>query len=302
MLRAELAGLLGTQPERIALTSSTTEGCNIVLRGLGIGPGDEVVTTDSEHPGLFGGLVASGATLRIAAIRERPTAEILPAIQAQITPRTRLIAISHVSWLNGAVLPVRELAGHGVPVLVDGAQGAGAIPVMSRNSAPTTTRCRHRSGCSGRQRLGRSMSPRISLTTAASRSRPTSHGSFPTTSSATEPFASKARGLQPRRSPGSKLRSHSQQRPETTALRAPAEAAERCRALLLEHGADVSPSLTKRLWSPGEPRSRRPSSTGWPSRALSYVTFQAPAWFARLAATGRAMTTSNDSFEGFRSH
>jgi L-cysteine/cystine lyase len=129
VLRAELAGLLGTHPERIALTSSTTEGCNIVLRGLGIGSGDEVVTTDSEHPGLFGGLVASGATLRIAAIRECPTAEILPTIRSQITHRTRLIAISHVSWLNGAILPVRELAGQGVPVLVDGAQGAGAIAV-----------------------------------------------------------------------------------------------------------------------------------------------------------------------------
>jgi L-cysteine/cystine lyase len=128
-LRQELAGLLGTHPQRIALTTSTTEGCNIVLRGLGIGPGDEVVTTDSEHPGLFGGLVASGATLRIAAIREGASAEILPTIQAQITPRTRLIAISHVSWLDGAVLPVRELAGHGVPLLVDGAQGAGAISV-----------------------------------------------------------------------------------------------------------------------------------------------------------------------------
>ncbi|HKX16235.1 MAG TPA: aminotransferase class V-fold PLP-dependent enzyme, partial [Propionibacteriaceae bacterium] len=56
-------------------------------------------------------------------------AEILATIQAQITPRTRLIAISHVSWLDGAILPVRELTGHGVPVLVDGAQGAGAIPV-----------------------------------------------------------------------------------------------------------------------------------------------------------------------------
>ena len=128
-LRAEFARLLRTQPEQVALTSSTTEGCNIVLRGLGLGPGDEVVTTDSEHPGLFGGLVASGAALRIAAIRERGSAEILPAIQAQITPRTRLIGISHVSWINGAVLPVRQLAGYDVPVLVDGAQGAGAIPV-----------------------------------------------------------------------------------------------------------------------------------------------------------------------------
>ena len=128
-LRGEFAALLGTRPEQIALTSSTTEGCNIVLRGLGIGPGDEVVTTDSEHPGLFGGLVASGATLRIAAIRDLPAAQILPAIRAEITSRTRLLGLSHVSWLNGAVLPLRELAGHGVPVLVDGAQGAGAIPV-----------------------------------------------------------------------------------------------------------------------------------------------------------------------------
>ena len=87
------------------------------------------MTTDSEHPGLFGGLVAAGAPLRIAAIRDLPAADILGAIQAAITPRTRLIALSHVSWITGAVLPVRELAGHGVPVLVDGAQGAGAIPV-----------------------------------------------------------------------------------------------------------------------------------------------------------------------------
>ena len=128
-LRAGLAGILHARPENVALTSSTTEGCNIVLRGLGIGPGDEVVTTDSEHPGLFGGLVASGATLKLAAIRDLPAAEILAALQAQITPRTRLIGISHVSWITGAVLPVRELAGHGVPLLVDGAQGAGAIPV-----------------------------------------------------------------------------------------------------------------------------------------------------------------------------
>jgi L-cysteine/cystine lyase len=128
-LRAGLAGVIGVPPEHVALTSSTTEGCNIVLRGLGIGPGDEVVTTDSEHPGLFGGLVASGATLRIAAIRDLPAAGILPALQAQITPRTRLIGISHVSWITGAALPVRDLTGHGVPVLVDGAQGAGAIPV-----------------------------------------------------------------------------------------------------------------------------------------------------------------------------
>jgi L-cysteine/cystine lyase len=88
-----------------------------------------VVTTDSEHPGLFGGLVASGATIRSAAIRERPAGEALAALEAELSPRTKLIAVSHVSWLTGAVLPIRELSGRGVPVLVDGAQAAGTIPV-----------------------------------------------------------------------------------------------------------------------------------------------------------------------------
>jgi L-cysteine/cystine lyase len=128
-LRARLAALVGAPADCVALTASTTEGCNIVVSGLGIGPGDEVVTTDSEHPGLFGGLAASGAELRVIEVRDLPTAEILDALDAAITDRTRLIALSHVSWLTGAVLPVAELAGRGAPLLVDGAQAAGAIPV-----------------------------------------------------------------------------------------------------------------------------------------------------------------------------
>jgi L-cysteine/cystine lyase len=131
-LRAALGRLVGAPPECIALTSSTTEGCNIVLRGLGVSEGDEVVTTDSEHPGLFGGLVNARAALRIAEIRNRSAAEALDAIEARITPKTRLIALSHVSWHTGAVLPVRELSARGIPVLVDGAQSAGAIPVDVR--------------------------------------------------------------------------------------------------------------------------------------------------------------------------
>jgi L-cysteine/cystine lyase len=128
-LRGELAGLLNAPPGSIALTTATTDGCNIVLRGLEVGPGDEVVTTDSEHPGLFGGLVASGATVRIAEIRDRPPTDALTAVEAQLSEQTRLIALSHVSWLTGAILPIRELSGLGIALLVDGAQGAGAIPV-----------------------------------------------------------------------------------------------------------------------------------------------------------------------------
>jgi L-cysteine/cystine lyase len=128
-LRGALARFLGTSPENIALASSTTEGCNVVITGLGIGPGDEVVTTDSEHPGLFGGLRASGAAVQAVELRDRPADQALAALEAAITPRTSLIALSHVSWLTGAVFPVRELAGRGIPLLVDGAQASGAIPV-----------------------------------------------------------------------------------------------------------------------------------------------------------------------------
>jgi L-cysteine/cystine lyase len=131
-LREAFGGLIGAGKGCVALTTSTTEGCNVAIGGLGIGPGDEVVTTDSEHPGLFGGLVSSGATMKIAPIRDLPGADVLAALEAQITPRTRLIAVSHVSWLTGVVVPITELAGRGIPLLVDGAQAAGTIPVDVR--------------------------------------------------------------------------------------------------------------------------------------------------------------------------
>jgi L-cysteine/cystine lyase len=128
-LRAALARFLGTAPDNVALASSTTEGCNVVITGLGIGPEDEVVTTDSEHPGLFGGLLASEADVRVVELKDRPAAEALEKLEAAMTERTRLIALSHVSWLTGAIFPVRELAARGIPLLVDGAQAVGAIPV-----------------------------------------------------------------------------------------------------------------------------------------------------------------------------
>ena len=114
----------------VSLTNSTTQGVHVVLSGLGLGGGDEVVTTDAEHFGLTGPLVASGATLRIARVRDAHAADVFELIRAQVTRRTRLIAISGVSWLDGTVFPWQELRGAtNVPVLVDGAQSAGALDV-----------------------------------------------------------------------------------------------------------------------------------------------------------------------------
>jgi L-cysteine/cystine lyase len=120
-VRAKLATLLGVEPAQVALTRSTTDGCNIVLAGLDLGPDDEVVTSDVEHFGLIGPLHASGARIVTA-----PDDGILDAV----TDQTRLIAISHVSWVTGNSLePERVKAESGLPILVDGAQSAGAIPV-----------------------------------------------------------------------------------------------------------------------------------------------------------------------------
>lgn len=127
--RAGFGALIGAAPEHVALTHSTTEGCNIAVAGLALGPDDEIVTTDVEHFGLLGALGASPARVRVARVRERPAAEALAAVERELGPRTRLIALSHVSWVNGHALPVAELARHGIPVLADGAQSAGAIPV-----------------------------------------------------------------------------------------------------------------------------------------------------------------------------
>ncbi len=129
-VRARIAGLLGVDGAHVALTSSTTNACNIVLAGLDLGPEDEVVTTDVEHFGLLGPVHASGAGVRVARLRELPTAQALEAILAEIGPRTRLLALSHVSWMTGDVLPVSALKdATGLPVLVDGAQTVGAVPV-----------------------------------------------------------------------------------------------------------------------------------------------------------------------------
>jgi L-cysteine/cystine lyase len=128
-VREAVAALLGAPRGSIALTRSTGDGCNIAVASLRLGPEDEIVTTDDEHFGLLGALHVSGARVRVAHIRAWPLQHALDAIEAEITPRTRLIALSHVTWTTGRVLPIRELGGRGIPVLVDGAQSAGSIPV-----------------------------------------------------------------------------------------------------------------------------------------------------------------------------
>jgi L-cysteine/cystine lyase len=125
-LRERLASLVGAETEQVALTASTTDGCNLVIAGLGLGPDDEVVTTTDEHFGLLGPLHASGA--RVVLVPPDPD-----AVLAAVTSRTRLLALSEVTWTNGVRFPLRELRERsGIPVLADCAQSVGAVPVEAR--------------------------------------------------------------------------------------------------------------------------------------------------------------------------
>jgi selenocysteine lyase/cysteine desulfurase len=122
-LRAAYAGALSCRPGELALTTCTSEGLSSVIDGLELHGGDEILTSDEEHPGLLGALGAARA-LRGVSVRAVPLASIAEAV----TERTRLVACSHVSWMSGRLAPV-ELAQLEVPVVLDGAQGVGAVPV-----------------------------------------------------------------------------------------------------------------------------------------------------------------------------
>ena len=129
-VRALFADQIQAPVDNVALTESTTQGVHVAVIGLGLGAGDEIVMTDAEHFGLTGPLAASGATLRVAKVRGAPASDVYGLIEREVTSRTRLIATSAVSWIDGTVFPWHALRdATQIPVLVDGAQSVGAIPV-----------------------------------------------------------------------------------------------------------------------------------------------------------------------------
>ena len=111
---------------RRAHDARTSEGIAQTISGLALAPGDEILTSDEEHPGLLGAL-GGARELRGVSVREVP----LPAIAEAVGPRTRLVACSHVGWASG-LHRAAELAQLDVPVLLDGAQGVGAVAVDVR--------------------------------------------------------------------------------------------------------------------------------------------------------------------------
>jgi L-cysteine/cystine lyase len=123
-VREGYAAVLGARPEDVALTGSTTDGVNTVIGGLDLRAGDEILTSDEEHPGLLAPLGRARHRHDVT-VREVPFAEIA----GEVSPATRLVACSHVSWVSGRLVDTEALAATGVPVLLDAAQALGAIPV-----------------------------------------------------------------------------------------------------------------------------------------------------------------------------
>jgi L-cysteine/cystine lyase len=123
-LRERAARLLGATTADVALTGSTTDGINAVLHALDIKPGDEILTSDEEHPGVLGPIATArdtrGATVRVAPFADLPD---------EVGEFTRLVVTSHVSWATGRVMDCEPLAASGALVVLDGAQGLGAVPV-----------------------------------------------------------------------------------------------------------------------------------------------------------------------------
>ncbi|MDC8832692.1 aminotransferase class V-fold PLP-dependent enzyme [Alteromonas gilva] len=141
--REQVAGFINAgSREEVIWTSGTTEGINLVARGLAerLQAGDEVVVTEMEHHANLvtwqQACLHSGATLRIAPIFDNGELDI-ETFKASLGPNTRMVAFPHVSNALGTVNPVKELTAmakaYGALVLVDGAQGIahGGVDVQA---------------------------------------------------------------------------------------------------------------------------------------------------------------------------
>lgn len=138
-IKEKCAAMLGptVKKEELALTGSATEGINIVLNGLPLRKGDEVITTSHEHVALMLPLVNKMERAGIKVKVFEPDMAHGPGnvrnIEKLMTKRTRLIFISHITCTTGQVLPVKEIAqlarAKRVWLAIDGAQAVGHIPL-----------------------------------------------------------------------------------------------------------------------------------------------------------------------------
>ncbi|MFZ4639656.1 MAG: aminotransferase class V-fold PLP-dependent enzyme [Nodosilinea sp.] len=139
--RSLMASELGVPADSLSLTEDVTVGCNIVLWGLAWKPGDHILLSDCEHPGVVAAVqeicrryqVVYSICPLIATVNG---GDVVGAIAQHLRPTTRLLVISHIFWNTGQVLPLQEIAQlchhhspQPVQVLVDAAQSVGMMPL-----------------------------------------------------------------------------------------------------------------------------------------------------------------------------
>jgi len=135
--REAAARLVGAAPDDVALTQNTTHGMNLGVASIDWREGDEVISTTTEHPGCLVPLhnLRKPFGVKVTLVSPPVTAE---KVEAVLTPRTRLVALSHVDWKGGEALPLVEICAlarkKGVLTLIDGAQSVGNIPVDAPSS------------------------------------------------------------------------------------------------------------------------------------------------------------------------
>jgi len=140
--RAKVAALIGARPEEVVFTRGTTEALNLAARGLGetlVGPGDEVLVTEMEHHAnlLPWQEEARRHGARLSAVAVTGEGELdLEDLRRKLSPRTKVVALAHVSNVLGTVNPVAEVAREahavGAVVVVDAAQSVPHMPLDVR--------------------------------------------------------------------------------------------------------------------------------------------------------------------------
>jgi selenocysteine lyase/cysteine desulfurase len=136
-VRARMATFVGATADEIALTRSTSEGMNIFIRGLDWRPGDEVIYCTHEHGGGIQPLQHIEARYGVKLVKidipapPESVDQIVKIYERAMTPQTRLIMVSHMTYVTGLITPIKELAdlAHSRKALisVDGAHPLGML-------------------------------------------------------------------------------------------------------------------------------------------------------------------------------
>jgi len=133
--RSAIADLVGAERKSVALNRNATDGINWIAGGFPLQPGDEVITSDQEHPAMIYPLLAAcqraGATLRFVRLTH-DVDQLDSYLTEAVNARTRLISFSHVSCETGTRVPVeqiRRIVGSDVRILVDASQSVGQFDV-----------------------------------------------------------------------------------------------------------------------------------------------------------------------------